>query len=108
MARPCPRCERWRATSAWPSASGFRQFFQIRELVGAGADVSVLTVASPQSHAYLEGLARASRIRRRRFTGSLVPNPAIVAIRSSFDRLVIAHAESFDLLRGAQGTLEIP
>lgn len=80
-----------------------RQYFQLRELVRAGADVSVFSLAGPQSDASLAGIAGVRR--HRTPLGRFMP----AAIRSArlekalnaadFDAIVISHTESWGLVR---------
>jgi polysaccharide biosynthesis protein PslH len=87
-----------------------RQYFQIRELVRAGVDVDVMTLAGPQDDASLRALGNpVRRVRLHRRFG--LPDPlgrAIVsrAVRSpAYDGLIVAHVESWSMVdRALRGT----
>jgi glycosyltransferase involved in cell wall biosynthesis len=84
-----------------------RQYFQIRELRAAGVEVIVLTPAGEQSDASIGELTQVIRFRRRRFR-SPAPDPVRLALRGGFDRMVLAHGESLDLLRGRHAEIPVP
>lgn len=85
-----------------------RQYFQIRLLAEHGLSVHVASLAGEQSGASVARFATVRRVRQRRFD----PRPQSpflrLAQRGSYDRLVIAHAESYDLFRGQASGLELP
>lgn len=77
-----------------------RQYFQIRALVRDGHDVTVATLAGPQSESTLSAHASVHRLSPR--IAGRFPNPyAISKLRRSlgdgWDRVVVAHAESWPL-----------
>jgi glycosyltransferase involved in cell wall biosynthesis len=84
-----------------------RQYFQIALLRRAGVDVTVVTPAGEQSDKSIRELAEVIRFRTRRFGGPH-PDPVRLAVRGDFDRMVIAHAESLDLLREYHGKFDMP
>jgi glycosyltransferase involved in cell wall biosynthesis len=84
-----------------------RQFFQLELLRAAGVDITVLTPAGAQSDASIQEIAHAVRFRRRRLVRLPTPDPLRVASRG-YDRMVLAHAESLDLLRGRHTSLRMP
>ena len=84
-----------------------RQFFQLELLHAAGVDITVLTPAGAQSDTSIRDIARVVRFRRRRLLRLPTPDPVRVASRG-YDRMVLAHAESLDLLRGRQAGVPMP
>jgi glycosyltransferase involved in cell wall biosynthesis len=53
-------------------------------------------------------MVRVIRFRSRRFARRPTPDPVELATAGGFDRVVIAHAESLDLLRGRHGQIPVP
>ncbi|EWT02861.1 hypothetical protein N865_03085 [Intrasporangium oryzae NRRL B-24470] len=75
-----------------------RQYFQIRELVETGHDVTVATLDGPQSDESVRRLAEVVRLTSpgRRYLPDRRPDGMTRALfRRSFDRVVIAHTESW-------------
>ncbi len=85
-----------------------RQFFQLQALSRAGVEVTVLTPAGEQSDASIAGMARVIRYRSRRIVGTWQPDPLAMATGGEFDRLLVSHAESFDLLRSRHLEVNVP
>src|SRR3954454_17330724 len=85
-----------------------RQYFQIRELAAAGIEVTVMTPAGDQDDASIRELADVVRFSRRRLTGRSRPDPVGAATSSRFDRIIVAHAESYDLLNGRAADVKVP
>lgn len=79
-----------------------RQYFQIRELVRHGCDVHVITLATAQDRTSLREIATVERLvrwvrgRRVPFQWSRAERAARVGGR--YDRVVLAHLESLELL----------
>ena len=84
-----------------------RQYYQISMLAEAGVDITVVTPAGKQSDTSIRGLAEVIRFKGRRFGGP-TPDPVRLAERGDFDRMVIAHGESLDLLRERHGKFGLP
>lgn len=84
-----------------------RQYSQISLLKKAGVQVTVVTPAGEQDDKSIRGLVDVIRFRNRRLGGPS-PDPVRLARRGDFDRMVIAHAESLDLLREHHGRFELP
>lgn len=79
-----------------------RQFFQIRELAEAGHPVTVATLAGPQSDQSVRQLAEVARLPSpgRRFLPGRRPDRETKALfRQPFDRVIVAHTESWTTWR---------
>jgi glycosyltransferase involved in cell wall biosynthesis len=85
-----------------------RQYFQIRALVDAGVDVTVATPAGEQNDGSVRGIATVLRLRRGRLRRTLAPDPLELACAGGFERMVLAHPESLDLLRDRHAELPLP
>lgn len=83
-----------------------RQYYQLSALHAAGAEVTVVTPIGEQSDESIREFAHVERFRGRRFGGPR-PDPVARALRG-FDRVVLAHAETLDLLRGRHREIAVP
>lgn len=89
-----------------------RQYFQIRSLVRAGCSVHVMTLAGDQDDTSVRELASVERFAP--FLHKRLPHPSryFLARRRArsgrFDHVVVAHLESWSLLRGAGRRLGVP
>ncbi|WP_162259141.1 glycosyltransferase family 4 protein [Oerskovia sp. Root22] len=89
-----------------------RQYFQIRALVRAGWSVHVLTLAGDQDDTTLREIATVERFAP--FLHKRLPHPTryFLARRRArsgrYDHVIVAHLESWALLRGAGRRLGVP
>lgn len=88
-----------------------RQYFQIRSLVARGHLVHIACIASRQDPQSVSALASVERLTTH--IGPIVRpfarNRALrVAHSGSFDRVIVAHIESWDLLRGHADRIDAP
>jgi polysaccharide biosynthesis protein PslH len=81
-----------------------RQYFQIKSLIERGHSVHVLTLSGPHDDSSLRAIAAVERLKPR-LAGRLpnfqyVVRPFFAARSGRWDKIVIAHVESWRLLRG--------
>lgn len=85
-----------------------RQYFQIVELLRAGARVTLATTRSSQSTDGVPSLAHYVELHYSRMLRRLHPDPVALASACRADQIVVGHAESLELLHGQHNRLPVP
>jgi glycosyltransferase involved in cell wall biosynthesis len=85
-----------------------RQYFQIRELLESGVDLSVATLAGPQEDASVGELARVTRFERPGSGARIARTLDGLLERERFERAIVAHVESVPHVRSALARHRIP